>query len=154
MNLTRSERTKALGRWGELKAMALLHRANFANIRDLNSPIRNHQFGDILAERNGVGYMIGVKTRNKFQESGALNAQYNMRKPGVDVAAIAGRYKAVPAWVTIQIVAELQTFSAYFGTDLTDRNWISMHERHTRSYACFAVDEFDETIWPEWTNRR
>jgi hypothetical protein len=51
--------------------------------------------------------MVGVKTRNKFQENRSLNAQYNMRKPGVDVVAIAYRYKAVPAWVTIQVIAEL-----------------------------------------------
>jgi hypothetical protein len=153
MKLTRSERTKALGRWGELKALTLLRSANFINVRDLNSPTPNHQFGDVLAERDDVNYMIGVKTRNKFQENGSLNAQYNMRKPGVDVVAVADRYRAVPAWVTIQVIAEIQTFSAYFGTDLTDRNWISMHERHTRSYICFATDEFDETISPEWTNR-
>jgi hypothetical protein len=152
--MTRSERTKALGHWGELKAMALLRGANFINIRDLNTPTRNHQFGDVLAEQNGVRYMIGVKTRNKFQESGSLNAQYNMRKPGVDVGGIAERYKALPAWVTVQVIAELQTFSAYFGTDLTDLNWISMQERHTRSYVCLASDQFDETIRPDWTNRR
>jgi|SRR5216684_2321794 hypothetical protein len=108
--MTTSERTKALGRWGELKAMALLRSANFVNVRDLNTPTRNHQFGDVLAERDGVCYMIGVKTRNKFQESGPLNAQYNMRKPGVDVVAIADRYKAVPAWVTIQVIPSFKPF--------------------------------------------
>jgi hypothetical protein len=71
--LTDRERTKALGNWGEAKALALLQRAGFSKVRDMNAESMNHPFGDIHAERLGVRYMIGVKTRNKYQVSGLLN---------------------------------------------------------------------------------
>src|SRR3982751_3458742 len=98
-----TERTRALGRWGELKAVAVLARAQFSSIRDLNFPTPNHQFADILAEEDGALYAVAVKTRNKFQSAGPLNSTFNMRKVGIDIAAIATRYSATPAWLTIQV---------------------------------------------------
>src|ERR1700730_5589494 len=80
MKLTEHERRKALGIWGERKALTLLRNANFANVRDLNAATLNHPFGDISAERGGIRYMIGVKTRNKFTAKGPLNPTYNIRK--------------------------------------------------------------------------
>jgi hypothetical protein len=80
----------------------------------MNAEFSNHPFGDIYAERQGVCYMIGVKTRNKHQASGPLNPTYNVRKRGANVGLIAQRHNAVLAWVAIQTIPEEQTYSAYF----------------------------------------
>jgi hypothetical protein len=61
--LTDRQRTRALGRWGELKALKMLNDAKFSNVRDMNEATANHPFGDIYAERNGKRYLLGVKTR-------------------------------------------------------------------------------------------
>jgi len=60
-----SERRKALGDWGEAKALELMKRAGsgFANARDVNAQTHNHPFGDIYAERGNARFLIGVKTR-------------------------------------------------------------------------------------------
>ena len=92
--MTEHERRKALGFWGERKALTLLSGAKFANVRDLNEATFNHPFGDIAAERSGIRCMIGVKTRNKYTARGALNPTYNIRKKGANVAAIAERHNA------------------------------------------------------------
>src|SRR5262249_41315100 len=105
--LTERERTNALGLWGEAKALFLLQRAGFSNVRDVNAESHNHPFGDIYAERHGLPYMVGVKTRNKYQVSGLLNPTYNVRKKGADVLGIARRYgRAQLAWVAIQVIPE------------------------------------------------
>jgi len=105
-----------------------------------------------LADRDGISYIIGVKTRCKFKDDGRLNDDYNMVKKGADVAAVAERYKAQPAWVTIQVVPELQILSAFFGKLTTERLSVSMRERDTEKYKrdgkyiCLADQEADATI--------
>jgi hypothetical protein len=153
--LTETQRRTDFGRWGELKAVALLRAANFTKVRDLNAPSPHHPFADILAERDGVPYIIGVKTRNKFQTDGhKLNADYNMVKRGADIDAIAARYSAQPAWVTIQTVCEQRIFWAYYGPLTRERLSVSMRPRDIATYECLANEESDLTILPEWTNRR
>jgi hypothetical protein len=157
MKLTEHERRKALGIWGERKAITLLRHANFANVRDLNAATVNHPFGDISAERNGVRYLIGVKTRNKFTVRGPLNPTYNIRKKGADVAAIAARQKAQLAWIALQVIPERQIFWAYFGTiaqieELAERFSIPMRAFDTPKYECLADQEVDATILAEWSN--
>src|SRR6266536_3232229 len=71
--LTEYERRIALGDWGEAKALTLLKLAGFSGVRDVNAETHHHPFGDIYAERSGERYLIGVKTRNRFQASGPLN---------------------------------------------------------------------------------
>jgi hypothetical protein len=46
------ERRKALGDWGERKAIALLKNSPpmFANVRDINAEASNHPFGDTYAD--------------------------------------------------------------------------------------------------------
>ncbi len=39
----------------------------------MNTETVNHPFGDICAERGKARYVIGVKTRNKYQANGLLN---------------------------------------------------------------------------------
>ena len=155
----RVQRKRALGDWGEIKAVGLLQRAGFQNVRDMNAERFNHPFGDIYAERDGARYLIGVKTRNKYQVSGLINPTYNVRKRGADVKAIAQRYNATLAWVAISVVPEEQSFSAYFGTiaqieDAGERFSIPMRPEQTKRYDCLSrpVEELDELIRGEWSN--
>jgi hypothetical protein len=155
----RVQRLRALGDWGEQKAVALLERAGFGEIRELNTEFPNHPFGDICATRGGTRYLIGIKTRNKYQASGLLNPTYNVRKRGVDVEAIARRHEAILAWVAISAVPEEQNFSAYFGTiDQIDhageRFSIPMRPEDTDGYECLSRprEELDQSIRLEWSN--
>ncbi len=155
--LTVRERTKALGSWGEAKALTLLRRAEFSKLRDMNAETFNHPFGDIYAERDGKRYLIGVKTRNKYQISGPLNPTYNVRKKGADVWAIAHRYNAQLAWVTLQVIPEGRIFWSYFGTialieDRAERFSIPMRPSDTPKYECLADEEVDGSIFPKWSN--
>lgn len=155
-----SERRQALGNWGEEKTLALLKNAQFSGVRDVNAETHNHPFGDIYAERGPARFVIGVKTRNMYQKSGPLNASYNVRKKGFDIWAVGKRYNADLAWVAIQVIPELQTFNAYFGTidqiqELKERFSIPMKPNEIRDHKyerLGAVDEFDPSIRLEWSN--
>jgi hypothetical protein len=155
-----SERRKSLGDWGEARALELMKRAGsgFAHARDVNVQTHNHPFGDIYAERGSQYFLIGVKTRCMYQKCGDLNPTYNVRKKGHDVAAVARPYKADLGWVAIQVIPELQTFNAYFGTiaqieDRGERFSIPMQPQRTSGYVRLGRrDEFDSAICPEWTN--
>jgi len=154
--LTEHERRSALGAWGEKKAIDLLRKWGFPVARDVNEETRNHPFGDIYAERKEKRYLIGVKTRNKYQVSGLLNSTYNIKKSGMDVRAIARRYnEAELAWVTIQVIPERQLYWAYFGTiALIEESGVrfSVKMKDTSPYECFAEQELDPAIRPEWSN--
>ncbi len=155
-----SDRRKALGDWGEAKALELMKRAGsgFASARDVNAQIYNHPFGDIYAERGNARFLIGVKTRCMYQKCGDLNLTYNVRKKGRDVAAVARQHEADLGWVAIQVVPELQTFNAYFGTviqieDRGERFSIPMQPKQTPRYIRLGqIDEFDPSIRLEWSN--
>ena len=155
----RVERLRALGDWGEEKAVFVLKRAGFKNVTDMNIEISHHPFGDICAERDGTRYLIGVKTRNRYQVSGLLNPTYNVKKRGADVEAIARGYNATLAFVAIPVIPEQQRFSAYFGTisqieEAGERFSIPMRPEQTVRYECLSrpVEEFDRSIRPEWSN--
>jgi hypothetical protein len=157
--LERVQRKRALGDWGEKKAIVLLQRAGFQNVRDVNAEIANHPFGDIYAERGAKPYLIGVKTRNRYQASGPINATYNIRKRGVDVEAIAQRHKATLAWVAIAVIPEKRSFTAFFGTlaqiePAGERFSIPMKPEKTVGYECLSrpLEELDPSIRPEWSN--
>ena len=156
MKLTERERTNQLGCWGESKAASLLKKAKFSAIRDLNKP-KNHKFADIYAERNGVRYVIGVKTRNKFQASGPLNPTYNIQKKGADIDAVAKKYKAELAWVALPVIPEIHTYWAYFGTmaqivEKKERYSIPMKESDVLNYECLADEEIDASLLAAWSN--
>lgn len=155
--MTEHKRRISLGLWGESKAPSLLAKAGFANVRDVNVETHNHPFGDIYAERSGKRYLIGVKTRNKYQASGPLNATYNIKKNGMDVSAIALRYNAQLAWVTLQVIPELQVYSGYFGTiaqieEGGERFSVRMGPDAILKYECLADEERDLTIKLAWSN--
>jgi hypothetical protein len=123
----------------------------------MNEEIFNFPFADIYAERGGVRYLIGVKTRNKHQASGLLNPCFNVRKKGFDVGGIAAQYGATLAWVAIQAVPELSTCCAYFGTvdqiqERGERFSIPMTDAAVSRYQCLASDEVDESLDPRLTN--
>jgi hypothetical protein len=151
------DRMKALGVWGERKAFALLQKAGFRKVRDINAEMLNHPFADIYAERGNMRYIIGLKTRNKYQMNGIINPTYNVRKRGTNVGVIAQRHNATLAWVAIQAIPEEQKFSAYFGTiaqieDFGERFSIPMKPEKTRMYECLADLEPDTSLRPEWSN--
>jgi hypothetical protein len=155
----RVQRLRALGDWGEQKAVELLERAGFTDIHELNSEFRNHPFGDIRAARGRKRYLIGVKTRNKYQTSGLLNPTYNVRKRGNDVEKIARLHHADLAWVAISVIPETQKFSAYFGTlsqiqEHGERFSIPMQPVRTTQYERLSrsPEEFDSSIHEEWSN--
>jgi hypothetical protein len=153
--LTRYERQIALGGWGESKALILLKGAGFTAVRNLNKPL-NHPFADSYAERGGARYLIGVKARNKYTDKGGLNATYNIRKKHMDVRILANQYKAELSWVTIQVVPELQSFWAFFGTiaqieESGERFSIRMKPEYTKDYEGLGEGR-DVTIRPEWSN--
>lgn len=155
----RVQRMRALGDWGERKAVDLLKRAGFSNVRDMNAENFNHPFGDVFAERDSTRYLTGVKTRNKYQVSGLINPTYNVRKRGADVSTVARRHNATLAWVAIAVIPEEQTFSAFFGTiaqieDVGERFSIPMRPVQVSRYECLSrpLEEFDATIRPEWSN--
>ena len=131
-------------------------------MRDVNAETHNHPFGDIYAELTPARFVIGVKTRNMYQnqKGGPLNASYNVRKKGFNIWAVGNRYNAVLAWVAIQVIPELQTFNAYFGTidqiqELKERFSIPMKPneiRHLKYKRLGTPDEFDPSIRLEWSN--
>jgi hypothetical protein len=132
----RIERTSKLGRLGEQLAEDRLHDAGFKDIRNLNRGV-NFPYADILASRAGKPFLIGVKSRNEFQENGKINPTYNailirddkkkllegLGKTEAQITAIlwdgvdqiAARWNATPAWVTVALRPERGTYSAYFG---------------------------------------
>jgi hypothetical protein len=149
-------RRKAVGDLGEGFIERLLRRASFQSIRDLNRHQPNHPGGDFLATRNGVKYFISVKTRNKYRQGTRhLNGGYNLFPEKVRKAARG--YGAVPAWVTIQIDTERQTFCAYFGRvdQLSNPHRIAvpMTPRAVETYECLANHEFCAEIVPELSNQ-
>lgn len=157
--LTQRMRTKALGDWGERTAAAALEWAGFAGIFDLNSNRLNHPFGDLLAERDGKRFLVGVRTRNRLTANGVLNASYNVCKKGADLDGLSAIYGAEPAWVTLQVDVEFQRYSCYFGTIAEInadriRYSVPMTEAATSRYECLARDRTDLQIAPAWTNRR
>ena len=152
------ERTKALADWGERKAVALLLKNGYQRVRNLNEEMPNHPFADLYAERDGVRYLIGVRTRNKHTSKGALNGTYNVCTKGRDLVSLARDYDAELSWIAVQVDAEAQSFSAYFGTLSAlnvqgERYSIPMSERIVATYECLARNEFDDAITPDWTNR-
>jgi GTPase SAR1 family protein len=132
----RIERTTKLGRIGEQLAEERLAHAGFRDVRNLNRGI-NFPYADVLARKDGQLFLIGVKSRNEFQENGKINPCYNavlirndkkqllerLGKTEAEITAIlwdgvdqiASRWNAIPAWVTVAMRPERGTYSAYFG---------------------------------------
>lgn len=113
-NKKEASRKKSLGELGELFAIKSLVDKKFDRIRNLNDDSMNETFADISCEKDGVKYIVSVKSRNKFQKNGMLNTRYNLGK-NVHEKALASekKYKAIACWLAIQF--DHSTFSIYFG---------------------------------------
>ena len=132
-------RKNALGWLGEDLAEQALWRNNFGKVENLNRTRKhNYEFADILAERNGQTYFIGVKTRNEMQTGGIkINGSYNLvlindaannrlKSEGnteIEITKLllqrvddlAMMHNAVGAWVTVAVRPNEGTYAAYFG---------------------------------------
>lgn len=177
LRLLTIERISRLGRLGELLAAECLEASGFTGIKNLNDLTRNFPFADIIAERGGNRYLIGVKARNEFRDNGRLNPCYNavlinkakndqLKREGksegditallwAEVGQLANRWEAIPAWVTVALRPEIGTYSAYFGlvSMLGIRRSIPMKPADRRQYECLVEHRHDQRIKRDLSNR-
>ena len=79
LDSTTAARSRRIGILGEKLAEAQLCANGFKNVKNLNHTLHvNHPGADLYAERNGVGYWISVKARNKYTEGKKLNDRYKV----------------------------------------------------------------------------
>ena len=114
-NKKEAARKKSLGELDELFAIKALLDQSFDKIVNLNDQKINEKFADIICEKNGKGYAVRVKSRNKFQLSGKLNTRYNLGA-NADLKAkyIADKYDAELYWLAVQF--DSTSFSIYSGS--------------------------------------
>jgi hypothetical protein len=151
-----ADRAARLGALGEDIAPSYLQRAGFNAVRNLNDDQNNHPFADLIAEREGLTYIISVKTRNKFEaRSGNLNSRYKLYSTPKHVRLIehlAALHNATPAWLAIQIDGE--RLSIYFGTveQLHGNKGIPMTQDCLPFYECLANHEVHELNYDSLRN--
>ncbi|TGQ80109.1 hypothetical protein EN850_12480 [Mesorhizobium sp. M8A.F.Ca.ET.207.01.1.1] len=174
--IARVRRTSKLGILGEVLAAEALVRNGFQGVRNLNDDVHNQPFADLLAEKDGIRYFIGVKARNEERDVGGLNESYNcflvpgainrrMKEQGAtvnDITALAlrqvhllaERFAAIPAWVTVPLRPMQGTYTAYFGLlkELGNKRCIPMTEAARASYTCLADWAVDARITPDLYN--
>lgn len=174
--IARVRRTSKLGILGEVLAAEALVRNGFQGVRNLNDDVRNQPFADLIAEKGGIRYFIGVKARNEERDAGGLNASYNcvlvpgainrrMKERGAtvdDITALAlrqvhllaERFAAVPAWVTVPLRPMQGTYAAYFGLleELGNKRSVPMTGAVRASYTCLADWAGDARITPDLCN--
>jgi len=173
--------TRRIGRLGELgEALAedALRRNGFQNICNLNRERRhNYEFADLIAERKGERFFIGVKARNEMRSNGVgLNESYNfvlindvansaMKLAGKSRAEItelllqhvhrlAAAHEATAAWITIPVRPREGTFSVYFGEvrTLGMKRCVPMTPKALASYECLVPWEYDSRIVEDLLN--
>jgi len=114
-NKKEAARKKSLGELGELFAIKALVDKKFDRIRNLNDNKINETFADIECEKDGLRYVISVKTRNKYQKNGKLNTRYNVGSAVYEKALAAEKkFNASAYWMAIQF--DHKSFSVYFGS--------------------------------------
>jgi hypothetical protein len=139
------KRFKHLGNIGEFLAEKLLKSNGFSNIVNLNRIKNNFPFADFRAEKDGTGFLISVKTRNKYENNGRPNARIKLGKKvyaHINELNNDPEYKGlVPAWMII--LMEENTFDAYFGTipQLNGKRGISTSKKARDSYLELAYKE-------------
>ena len=168
--LTRIRRTSKLGKLGENLAAEALEMRGFSNVKNLNDLRNNYPFADLLAERAGRRYFIGVKARNEERDIGGLNEAYNcvlvpdvvnkrlkaQGKSAEEITAIAlaqvrtlaHQFGAIPAWIAIPIRPAKRAYAVYFGllTDLGNRRSIPMTHVARSKYECLMGWTIDPRI--------
>ena len=142
-NVATARRCHRLGDIGEKLAEELLAVNGFTNIQNLNKPRKNYPFADFYAEREGRGYVISVKARNKYEfGTRKLNSRYKLGQKCHEHAKEAElHFQAVAAWLTISL--EETTFSAYFGVlkSLDGSAGVLMTEKAVANYECLARNQ-------------
>lgn len=142
------KRFKKLGDYGELLAHQLLEEHAFENIIDLNEIKKNAPFADFFAIRDGSEYIISVKTRNKFENTGKLNSRYKLGSSNLLLEKFLATPEfepycsATPAWLAISM--EENTFDAYWGilSDLPgNQRGIPMSKSAKQTYTCLALNK-------------
>ncbi len=114
-NKKEAARKKSLGELEELFALKALVDQKFDKIRNLNDQKMNEKFADIVAEKEGVKYVISVKARNKYQVNGKLNTRYNLGSNAYEKALYTEeKYNAKAFWIAVQF--DSISFSIYFGS--------------------------------------
>jgi len=174
-------RRSALGKLGELLAAEALTSNGFREVRNLNKKTPNQPFADLRAEKDGLTYFIGVKTRNENRECGRLNESYNcfvVAKPKnrrlksegwttaqitqlaldqIELLAGAHEAEAVPAWITLPVRPVEGTYAAYFGTlrELGCKRCIPMTLPARGGYTCLIAEwAADSRVTRNLGNRR
>jgi hypothetical protein len=147
-------RARRIGILGEKLAESQLLAHDFTNVRNLNRTLRmNHPGADLYAERNGIGFWISVKARNKYTEGAKLNDRYKIdpeellslaecraRKPGSRTACVAVSF--VMSERSALGGEPPRSYSCYLAPlDLTGGNGILMRPRHLATYQCLALNE-------------
>jgi len=120
-----ARRKKSLGELGELFEIKALVDNDFESIKNLNDTKMNFPFADLYAEKGGENYVISIKARNKFQQSGKENTSYNLgRNAYLKAKKAESEYSANAYWMAIQF--DELTYSVYFGSleGLEQRNSI------------------------------
>jgi len=128
-NKKEAARKKSLGELGELFALKALVDQKFDKIRNLNDQKMNEKFADIIAEKEGVKYVISVKARNKYEVNGNLNTRYKLGSNAYEKASYAEeKYKAKAYWLAVQF--DSASFSIYFGSldELNDSKAIPVNK--------------------------
>ena len=175
--VARMRRTSKLGRIGESLAAEALQENGFQNVRNLNDDLSNHPFADLLAEKDGRRYFVGVKTRNEDRDIGNLNESYNcvlvrdqvnrllksrgMSSDAITILAIqrvyelANDYEAVPAWIAVPTRPKDSTYCAFFGllSELGNRRSIPMSYAARKTYLCLVNWRYDARLIPDLTNQ-
>lgn len=147
---------------GEELAPSLLREAGFTVITSLPG---NHPDADFLASKDGRRYLISVKARNKWTNTGELNPRYKLHsklRSTEKALATARDYGAEYAWLAIQI--DRRTYSAFFGTHAQLLNaqemgrklngtGIPMGERYLSRYQRLAGDHTHEYDYDDISNQ-
>jgi len=143
MTKINSKRCKDIGDTGEGLAFEIFEKNNFKNIKNLNEIKSNFPFADIYAERDNKKYIVSVKSRNKFELNGNLNSRYKLDKNcNMQAVILSKQFKAIPAFLAIQMDNDNGTYSAYFGElhILNGNKAILMGDKYLSRYECLAKD--------------
>jgi hypothetical protein len=176
--LSRARRTTKLGQLGEILAAEALEHHSFQDVCNLNEKRNNQPFADLMATKDGKNYFIGVKARNEKRDIGMLNESYNcvlvrdavnkrLKISGLttdqitqlaieQVAKLANKFDAIPAWITVAVRSHQGTYAAYFGLleSLGNRRSIPMTVHARGNYVCLVDWTHDRRITSDLTNRR
>jgi hypothetical protein len=171
------ERLSRLGKLGEQLAEERLKSVGFTEIENLNKG-RNFPYADIIAKRENVPYLIGVKTRNEYRADGKINPTYNailikkdknhqLKAVGKteqeitcllweEVGRLASAFGAIPAWVAVAVRAERHSYSAYFGlvSLIRHRRSIPMKPYERAKYELLAEHMIDARVTLDLLNRK